>query len=604
MNSPELALARVKACIEDEYKHPLYGETQEILKVSLEIHADDSDDQKEQLRRYRMSEDADLFKQRVRISNPATAAPLETCYSYISQVWRTDGVKKTVNINSETAKRIIEQQFGTFYGRMDLHEYMFTQVQRANVYDPNAWLIFERSTLADNTGRVLDVEIYPIYVNSTSAIDWGMDRKGNTQYLLFRQSRTVYQGKAPREIWDYYVYAQGYYLHVAEQLDADSTDTRDFSQYAIAPIKPDPGRRWVYFSAPLPGNICPAFRLGAYPYKEHPEICELFAQSAVPALQDLMRDANYLAVMKTLHCFPDRAEYVKPCKHENEQGECCEGGWYGGIRAADHRCKSCGGLGYAATVSEQTTKRLPWPESADELVELQKLSHYFERPIDIVQTYINETERITNQVVRVVMNQEIFERPSGTATATEIRVNYDRIYNKLMPFAEQVAAGWEYAYMVAFAYLGANGDAEMRYPADMKMMSIDELLVQLGAAKANGAPIEVIDGINTDLIQKQYRAMPDVAADVSALQSWKPWRDKTDAQVAAIIGGRAETDFQRRLWENFTEITAYIGRTLKPGLFAQTSYDGQRQVIEIALEQVTQGQESARVTEPVDLLQL
>ena len=604
MNSPELALQRVKACIEDGYTHPLYEETQEILKASLEIHADDSDDQKEQLRRYRMSEDGDLFKQRVRISNPATAAPLETCYSYISQVWRTDGVKKTVTINSETAKRIIEAQFGTFYGRMDLHEYMFTQVQRANVYDPNAWLIFERSTLADNTGRVMDVEIYPIYVNSTSAIDWGMDRKGNTQYLLFRQPRTVYQGKAPREILDYYVYANGYYLHVAEQLDTDSTDMRDFSQYAVAPIKPERGRRWIYFTAPLPGNICPAFRLGAYPYKEHPEICELFAQNAVPALQDLMRDANYLAVMKTLHCFPDRAEYVKPCKHENEQGECCEGGWYGGIRTADHRCKSCGGLGYAAGVSEQTTKRLPWPENAEELVELQKLSHYFERPIDIVQTYINETERITNQVVRVVMNQEIFERPSGTATATEIRVNYDRIYNKLMPFAEQVAAGWEYAYMVAFAYLAADGDAEMRYPADMKMMSIDELLIQLGAAKTNGAPIEVIDGINTDLIQKQYRAMPDVARDVAALQSWKPWRDKTDAQVAAIIGARAEADFQRRLWENFTEVTAYIGRTLKPGLFAGTSYDGQRQVIEIALREVTQGQESASVTEPVDLLQL
>lgn len=604
MNSPELALQRVKTCIEDGYTHLLYEETQEILKTSLEIHADDSDDQKDQLRRYRMSEDSDLFKQRVRISNPATSGPLETCYSYISQVWRTDGIKKTYTINSETAKQIIEKQFGTFYGRMDLHEYLFTQVQRANVYDPNAWMIFERSTSTDATGRVTGIEIYPIYVNSTAAIDWGIDRKGNTQYLLFRQSRTVYQGKAPREIWDYYVYAQGYYLHVAERLDVQSSDTRDFSQYAPAPIKPERGRQWVYFAVPIPGNICPAFRMGAYPYKEHPEICELFAQSAVPALQDLMRDANYLAVMKTLHCFPDRAEYVKPCKHENEQGECCEGGWYGGIRTADHRCKSCGGLGYATAITEQTTKRLPWPENAEELVELQKLSHYFERPIDIVQTYINETERITNQVVRVVMNQEIFERPTGTATATEIRVNYDRIYNKLMPFAEQVAAAWEYAYMVAFAYLAVDGDAEMRYPADMKMMSIDELLIQLGAARANGAPIEVIDGINTDLIQKQYRAMPNVAADVAALQAWKPWRDKTDAQAAAIIGTRAETDFQRRLWENFTEVTAYIGRELQPGIFAKMNYEGQRLLINRALDEVTKDQKTASITQQVDLLQV
>jgi hypothetical protein len=604
MNSPELALQRVKACIEDGYTHPLYGETQEILKASKEIHADDSEDQKDQLRRYRMSEDSDLFKQRVRISNPATAAPLETCYSYISQVWRTDGVKKTLTINSEAAKRIIEEQFGTFYGRMDLHEYMFTQVQRANVYDPNAWMIFERSTLADNTGRVMDIEFYPIYVNSTSAIDWGFDRKGNTQYLLFRQSRTVYQGKAPREIWDYYVYGQNYYLHVAEQLDTDSTDMRDFSQYAVAPIKPERGRRWLYFTAPLPGNICPAFRLGAYPYKEHPEICELFAQNAVPALQDLMRDANYLAVMKTLHCFPDRAEYVKPCKHENEQGECCEGGWYGGVRNADHRCQSCGGLGYATTVSEQTTKRLPWPDNADELVELQKLSHYFERPIGIVETYISETERITRHIVQIVMNQETFERPQAIKTAAEILVNYDKIYNKLMPFAEQVAAGWEYGIIVGLSYLAADGDAEMRYPADMKMMTINELLIQLGAAKTNGAPIEVIDGINTDLIQKQYRAMPDVAADVAALQSWKPWRDKTDAQVAAIIGQRSTADFQRRLWENFTEITAYIGRTMPAGQFAKTAFEGQRDIINKALDAVTEGQENARQTEPVDLLKL
>lgn len=96
--------------------------------------------------------------------------------------------------------------------------------------------------------------------------------------------------------------------------------------------------------------------------------------------------------------------------------------------------------------------------------------------------------------------------------------------------------------------------------------------------------------------------MPDFAKDMQAYQTWKPWRDKTEAQVAAIVGTRSEADFQRRLWENFTEVVAYLQRTLEPGVFAATQYDGQRIYIERALIEVTQGQEAATLPQPVDLL--
>ncbi len=594
------ALARVKRIVEDGYAHPLYSEVTELAKVSKEIHADDSEDQKDQLRRYRAGEDEQLFSQRLRITNPATVAPLETCYSYLSQVWRTDGVKAKVSGDNRALTQL-DQTFEAFYGRQSLHEYVFKVCERANIFDPNAWIVFERETMADATGRVTAFEIYPVVFPGVSALDWGFDRKGNTQYVVVKSMRTVYTGKTPHEVADFYVYAKTYYLHVAE-VQAGADDPRQLENYQAAGIKPHgKDRSYVYASAELPG-ICPAIRLGAYPYKEHPEICELFAQSAVAALQDLMRDNNYLAVIKTVHVFPDRAEYVKPCRHENEQGECCDGGYYGGIHDHAHVCRACGGLGYAAVTSEQSVKRLVWPDNPDDMAELSKTVHYFERPIDIAQMYISETERITNLIVRTVMNQEIFERPSGSATATEIQVNYDRIYNKLMPFAEQVANVWEHAYVIGFAYLGAAGDAEMRYPADMKMMGINELLALLSDARASGAPVEVIDSLNADLIAKQYRTMPDYAKDMQAYQWWKPWRDKSEAQVAAIIGTRADTDFQRRLWENFTEVVAYLQRTLEPGTFAATQYDGQRIYIERALSEVTQGQESAVLPQSIDLL--
>ena len=603
MTNAESIINIVRRIVEKGYVNPLYAHTQEIYQISKEIHAQDSKDQADQLRRYRSSEEDELFKQRIRITNPATSAPLEACYSYLSQVWRTDGVKTTITGAKDSLTKL-NATFETFYGRQDLHEYIFNICERANTLDPNAWIVFERRTDTGGVGLVTGLTIYPIYFPSPSALDWKMDKKGNTEYVIFMTMRAVMVKDSPEMVRDIYVYSPEFYMHFAERY-AGAVDDRDLTNYNAVAIKGDKNTSWVYIQAELFG-VCPAVRLGAYPYKTRPEVCELFAQRAVPQLRDLMRDANYLSVMKTTHCFPDRAEYVKPCRHENEQGECCDNGWYGGIHDNAHQCRMCGGRGYVVNASEQTVKRLPWPEGAspEELIELSRLAHYYERPIDIVQTYIAETERITNATVRTVMNQEIFERPTGTATATEIKVNYDRIYNKLMPFAEQVANIFESAWNIGFSYLNdTTGNVEMKYPADMKMMSVSELLVLLAEAKASGAPVEIIDGINADLIAKQYRAMPDKAKDMHAMQAWKPWRDKDPAQIAAIIGGRAPEDFQRQLWEGFTDVIAYLQNTLEPGVFANTSRDGQRALIERAINEITKGRALVTAPAPIDLLQ-
>ena len=61
------------------WKH--YARTVEIEETAEMFNAEESEDQREEIHKYRRTEDAELKDQRIRVSNPVTGAALAPAYA-------------------------------------------------------------------------------------------------------------------------------------------------------------------------------------------------------------------------------------------------------------------------------------------------------------------------------------------------------------------------------------------------------------------------------------------------------------------------------------------------------------------------------------------
>lgn len=550
--------------IEAGYKHDYWQDTVDIAEQAQMFMSRETEAQVDEITHYRIRESKEQKAQRIRLTNTITSVALSPVYAYFEEVKRTDGVKMEVLSRNETVTARVDELHAKYYGEKGLHEYLHGALLHFNKYDPNAWLVFERQLSPD--GLTVD-ELYPVEVMASEALDFGYSRTGQLQFLAFQLKRKVQKrnSRATVELSDYYLYGPGYAWHFAEtHPDVESPMDYEAMNYEATAVKSKVFmvRLWENGTTEVPAIRCGAYYSG----KHNRAICETPVADAYPILSDLMRDKSYLDTSKTLHTFPRLFQYVKPCEHVDEESNLlCEGGYYGGVHRNENLCKSCGGAGYIVHGGEQDVIRLIWPRGADDMIDLEKLSHYEELPFNVVDFLRAEIEAAQKAVFMAVFNQETVDKALTVQTATEIRIEYDKIYNKLMPFASRVAIAWEKATRVAHQYLmDAEALADMSYPFDFKLKNVSELTGEYAAAKAAGLSYEVLWSIQLDILRKQYRNMPQRVDEVKAFEAFRPWKGKTPEEVALIIQRRDNTDPDRVLWENWDRIVTEIRQDRGP----------------------------------------
>lgn len=551
--------------IEAGYKHKHWQATVDIAEEARKLMSRDTKDQEEEITAYRIREDDEQKAQRIRLTNTVTSVALSPVYAYFEEVKRTDGVKMEVLTDNETAKARVDDLHAKYYGEAGLHEYLHGALLHYNKYDPNAWLIAERRLSAD--GLTVE-ELFPVEVLASEALDYHYDEAGILQYLaicLPRMARIKNRPTATKELKNYFFYGAGYVWHFAE-VDPQEDNALDYEGmgYEVTPIK---NRTYMARMWENGTQEVPAIRCGAYPSGQHGrEICETPVADAYPVLRDLQRDKSYLDTCKTIHTFPRLFQYVKPCNHVDEESNLlCEGGYYGGIRKPETTCRGCNGAGYIVHRGEQDVIRLIWPTNADDIIDLEKLSHYEELPFDVVRFLREEATEAQRLVFMAVFNQETVDKALTVQTATEIRIEYDKIYNKLMPFASRVAIAWEKFTRIAHQYLlDAFAVADMSYPFDFKLKNVQELTAEYAQAQQAGLSYDVLWSIQQDILRKQYRNMPAKVAEIKAFEALRPWKEKSQEEVAMILQRRATDDPDRVLWENWGRIVTEIQQDRGP----------------------------------------
>ena len=207
-------------------------------------------------------------------------------------------------------------------------------------------------------------------------------------------------------------------------------------------------------------------------------------------------------------------------------------------------------------------------------------------PMEVLTNQQEQIDKLSTILTYVIYSQEQTEAVS-IKTATEITINYSRIYNKLYPIALKVGQVESMAYRVGMQYYGAFRDGDgyhVTYPMDFAMKKESELIADLAAAKAAGAPYSVQKAISDALLKKKHKDNPGFVNDQLAFDALKPFSDKSPEELAMILSTRAKTDPKRVAWENWQEIQHNIQSRLKDRGAAFYLYPMEAQRKEIAEE--------------------
>lgn len=579
---------KIRQVIENDLRPRHYGACLATAEAARAYLAKSAEGQRHKLRNLRKSESEEQQAQRERLSNAITSVALSPVFSYVEEVWRCDGVKKEVSADGALREKVDAHLAKYFHGE-SLHRYVFeAALHFAAKTDPNAWTVFEAKFETQPGGANSIVDMYPVEVLSEEVRGFEFDETGTLQFLAFEFARPAYRRdnrQDKRELADFYLYGAGFSIHFAEfNPDYVSENMRDYPAegYMLEELKN--GKR--YYSRQFTNTLkdVPAIRWAAWFSDMYrlKEVGETIFAPAIPKLEELLKDNTLLQLQKYLHIFAEKHQYVKRCNHRNEEGLECLGGYYGGSYNPESLCRNCKGSGKMLAASEQDVITLAWPDRAEELLDLAKLTHYVERPLSIVEFYRQEVDTAQRVVMYATYNQQnvdVGEVLQVGETATKTRLDYDKIYNKLYPFANLVASAWELAQRTAYGYYGIEATAEMSYPHDFKMKAIAELIAEYRAGKEAGISYASLASIEADIIAKQYRNDKAAAKDIAAFSRWKPWKEKTPEEVAIIIQGRDETDPARMLWENWGMVVDAITVDLNGAPFHIIPPDQQREML-------------------------
>lgn len=593
MNEQEL-YALLLENIALQLRHPAYDRTLEVRHFAHSMTTGANQDA--EVTRYRRFEDDDLKKQRIRLYNPRTKYALARPRKYWKRISRVEGVR--ININSSNQARLAEldQTLYNFMPGKDLQTWLNEKLEHLGATDPNAWIVYERYDTRDVQGQIIRTRVWPHIVPSVDALNFEY-YYGNLQYFVFRTTgidRVISNGNIRENmIENYYLYAPGYIIQAREvgertkQEDGDNVETIEV-MYSGAVNSPyfQPGKKLRSFYVRVIQNgtsEVPAMRAGCYPDEKTGKDCFVpWFDPAEHILLDLIRDKSSLDVTKTVHTYPRRYEFVKPCRFTADNGAQCVGGYLNDIRDDEHLCPSCRGSGKAANfTTEQEVLQLVMPEDAGAgLVELNKLS--FTEPIDI-----NLPEFLTRQVdedeariMAAVFDSGLYQRPNETTTrtATEIDAVMDGIGDVLKPFDSLISQHFELVYRVGAQYWELpDFSVDHSFPDNYDIATVGELVAGFKSIKDSGAGFEAIAAQRKRVFQKVFEGDAKTQRRIAARYNWLPFDDKNPEEVAMILAARSPLDDTRVLRENWLEIFREIEQE-EPD-FPEMAWIRQREIV-------------------------
>lgn len=537
--------------VEFGWRHHNYDAAQQVSKFAKMIVTGEG--QHNMLHEFRLHENDDLKAQRERLTNTYTRFAASQVRKYFSKVRRVDGVTQNIEGVSEQDEAVIKEKLGKFHGEKDLDDFLFDTIERLTFVDPNAFIVCERKDYRDTENAIIDVDSYPFVVPSESAINYEY-RNGQLQFLIVHQQREerIIKGNSSSTVHldDYYYYLPNVTYLLSETIEKEPESLRfNNKQFVLERYETGAGE-------------IPAMQVGVYESDLHKGLFVTPLEQATEVFKDMIRDKSFLDLAKALHLFLQRYEYTKPCKYEDERGNTCEGGM---IRTLNGRirCPQCEGSGNIRSATQQQTVGIKMPKDPTQVFELSKLVHYVDLPNWLPQWLSSEVDALVKRVGYAVFNTNIVKENVTAKTATEVQIEYDKIYDVITPYAIRISQFIEKFIRVTGNYLGLDAKGVHKFPSDFKMKSLQELISDYQNAKNAGLSNSVLWGIQCDILAKLYKNTPEKIDSIKAQNKFKPFRSLSEEQTSLVLSSRRDNDYDKVLFENFDRVFFEIDSELE-----------------------------------------
>ena len=440
---------------------------------------------------------------------------------------------------ADTKKSELEEFIGKYWGDKSLEKYLEYAYVDYNYIDPNAFLITEFDEF-DN--KIEKASPYPFIADSEQAVMFEYKNE-ILEYLVVKLPNKYMDGPEEKVGTKYTMYL-GMDTIVLSQV-ANKTSGGEVVEL-----------RGMYFEilyfTPKNEKV-PAIRFGFLRDEQTKgrTFVSLF-HAVIGFLEKTLKIDSELDLACALVAFPQRFMYVSPCDAPG-----CNHGFL-----PDHtNCPICLGTGQQQAhkgTQDFITLTLPRGKDFDysNIMDLEKMLVYKFPPIELLKFQKEYLEYLKKSVHSMMFNADLYTRSEVATTATEKILETDNMNDTLFPFTRQYSSIWEFVVkdIATFTDLSEGLIVQYKFPYDLKFKSLNDLMIDLKAAKDAGASTSTISAIEDDINEILYSDRPEALKEMKIKNNINPFRGYSSDNIRFIISQGNTTLYNRTLWENMESI--------------------------------------------------
>jgi hypothetical protein len=545
-------------------------------------------------------ESAELFAQRVALTKSITPAVASSIQKPFFKVARNNRVRKNIEVSNPTKLAIINEMVTKFYGKKNsknrgLDYWLKTKFPRISFTDPNAWAVVEWDAPQSESEII---QVRPFILSAAQAVNFLVEND-ETKWLFGRQAINFLQfaepgnnirtKKAPG--FRFTLYDQDWTL-VYEQVDKDYITRSGYvfsDNELLVEINKNTFIQRTY--EPKLGHV-PAERIGYVPDGDTND--RTFVNpfhEALTFFYKSLKTVSEFDLTMCLHAFPQKFQYVYKCQGESKELKCESGR----VRATGAECQSCKGTGFKIHTTAQDALLVPMPEEGtlnQELWDLSKFVHYESPPIDLIKFQNDYIQQLKGESHEAVFNSQVFVKKAGggntqaqgdtfapTATAEDNRM--ESVYDTLEPYTEKLSEVYK-TFVTYFAILAGEKEDNVSvthvFPANPKLKTPEQLINEIAAANASGAPSFMRDNLTYELAENVLQGDELNFLKYQVKDRFFPFSGKSPDEIAMLLASQFVSTFNKVFYANFDSIFMDV-ELENPGFYLLKSQQEQTNIV-------------------------
>lgn len=447
-----------------------------------------------------------------------------------------------------------------YNGEKSLDQYMEQMVVEYNFIDPNAFLITE---FFPNT-KLEKAKPYPFIAQSELVVDYEYIN-GTIDYVVVRIPIIYTENNKEFDGYKYTMY-NGNETFVLEQVGKDYT--KEGEKFFIT--EDQKFKEITYqVKADTDPELKPAAIQFGYildPQTNYETYLSVF-DCALPYLRKTLKTNSELDQSMAMMAFPQRYRYVSDCNYD---------GCHKGFLPDNKECPACGGTGKAKVhKGAQDVQEFSMPKDPAEIFDLAKLAYDHSPNIDLLKFQDEYIKALKVDIHTTIFNNDIFSKPTIEQTATESNIKVDNMNDTLFSFCRRYSQIWQHSVYFIAVFTdnvkkkgeGSDVTIQHKFPNDLKLKSLSELMMDLKVAYDSKASVSTISAIEDDINEILYSDRPDDLKKIKIQQMFNPFKGYTPDDIRYFFASGLTTKFNQVLYSNYANIWLELEKTESPWIY-------------------------------------